>query len=204
MTTPDGIPLNFIMYAAENSDFSSALEAPKMDIGGRVVLKLAESLLNSNSSIIMDRYFTSIPLLQILLANNIKAAWTLMKSRISFISDRTLMKSRISFISDLALKRAGRGSHDQFVSNDNNVVITKRFDNKPVFLASTEWGFPPPNVCRRWSKTDKQYIHIQRPAVIIITQTWEENVCRRWSKTDKQYIHIQRPAVIIITQTWEE
>ncbi|KAI4469698.1 piggybac transposable element-derived protein 4 [Holotrichia oblita] len=92
MTTPNGIPLDFIMYAGKNSDFSSALEAPpKMDIGGRVVLKLAESLLNSSSSIIMDRDFTSIPLLQILLIYNIKTTGTLMKSRhprpISFISD---------------------------------------------------------------------------------------------------------------------
>ncbi|KAK9730870.1 Transposase IS4 [Popillia japonica] len=107
-----------------------------MDIGGRVVLKFAESLWNSNSSIIMDRYFTSIPLLQILLTNNIKATGTLMKSRIP---------RPISFISDLALKRAGRGRHDQFESNDNKVAIIKWFDKRPVFLASTECGLSPPN-----------------------------------------------------------
>lgn len=80
---PNGLPLDLYLYQGQGTSVESALYPmpDKIDLGGRVVLKLADTL-PKYSSIYMDRYFTSIPLLDTLLNRNIYATGTLMKSRV--------------------------------------------------------------------------------------------------------------------------
>ncbi|CAH0727229.1 unnamed protein product, partial [Brenthis ino] len=64
------------------------------------------------------------------------------------------------------LRKLGRGSYDCIVRGDEKVAVVKWFDNKPIFVASTENAVHPEDTCRRWSKEQKKYIDVTRPASI--------------------------------------
>ncbi|KAJ4446477.1 hypothetical protein ANN_13173 [Periplaneta americana] len=66
----------------------------------------------------------------------------------------------------IALKKAGRGSHDQIVRQDDKVSSLKWYDSKGIYLASTQFGVQPVGECRRWSKKDNKYILVERPHVV--------------------------------------
>lgn len=156
VTSIDGIPLDFCMYAGKDSNFQTDFPVPdKLDVGGRVVCKLS-STLPDGSSIFMDRYFTSVPLLEFLLGRNMGGTGTIMLNRIP---------KTISFYSDSKMRKDGRGSHDQYVLG-NRMAMVKWFDNRPIHVASTEVGSTPLDECKRWSKPNKKYIYIQRPALV--------------------------------------
>ncbi|KAJ4434694.1 hypothetical protein ANN_23262 [Periplaneta americana] len=139
LSTPSGLPLDFMMYEGKGKEiYSEKSTVPeKLDVGGRVVLKLADSL-PPGSSIFIDSYFTSVEILDCLILRNISATGTIMKE--------------------------GRSSYDQVVRNDDKLALLKWFDNRAIFLASTEFGVEPVEDCKRWSKKDKAYIQIPHPA----------------------------------------
>ena len=159
MTSPTGIPLDFHMYEGKGrSTESSLVHTPeKLDVGGRVVLKLTDSL-PIGVSIFVDRYFTSERLIDTLLSRKIHVTGTLMKMRIP--------KTNLQFFTDKDLKKSGRGSHDMLVTEDNKMAVVKWFDSKPIHLASSEFGTEPVGQCKRWSVQDKKYIEINRPSVV--------------------------------------
>lgn len=69
--SPNGLPLDLYLYEGKNNILSNNSQIPKkLDVGGRVVLKLCDSF-PDNAEIYIDRYFTSIPLLDILSDRNI-------------------------------------------------------------------------------------------------------------------------------------
>ncbi|CAG4964823.1 unnamed protein product [Parnassius apollo] len=61
-TTPDGVPLDFFMYEGKEDTILTTNEAEGLDIGGKVVLKLSETL-PKGVKLYMDRYFRSLDLL---------------------------------------------------------------------------------------------------------------------------------------------
>ncbi|XP_069683167.1 piggyBac transposable element-derived protein 3-like [Periplaneta americana] len=158
LSTPSGLPLDFMMYEGKGKEISSEKSTvpEKLDVGGRVVLKLADSL-PPGSSIFIDRYFTSVELLDCLILRNISGTGTIMASRVP---------KKVQFKSDTDMKKEGRGSYDQVVRNDDKLALLKWFDNRAIFLASTEFGVEPVEDCKRWSKKDKAYIQIPRPATV--------------------------------------
>ncbi|KAG5899215.1 hypothetical protein JTB14_034473 [Gonioctena quinquepunctata] len=104
MITPKGVPLDFYLYEGKGSSVDSCLvKMPeKLDVGGRMVLKLTETL-PIGVSVYTDRYFTSISLIDLLSSRQITLAGTIMASRIP---------KNTSFSNDIQLKKSGRGSHD--------------------------------------------------------------------------------------------
>ena len=44
--------------------------------------------------------------------------------------------------------------------------IVKWYDNKPIFLASSEHGIEPVENCKRWSKKDRAHIQVTRPHLV--------------------------------------
>ncbi|KAG5866710.1 hypothetical protein JTB14_029539 [Gonioctena quinquepunctata] len=64
MTTPKGVPSDFYLYEGKGSSVDSCLVnmPEKLDVGGRMVLKLTETL-PIGVSVYTDRYFTSISLI---------------------------------------------------------------------------------------------------------------------------------------------
>lgn len=159
MTTTTGIPLDFHLYEGKGkSTESSLIHTPeKLDVGGKVVLKLTDTL-PVGVSVFVDRYFTSETLIDTLFSRKIYVTGTLMKMRIP--------KTDLQLLSDKNLKKSGRGSHDMLVTEDNKIALTKWFDSKPIHLASGEFGTEPLGSCKRWSVQEKKYIEISRPSVV--------------------------------------
>ncbi|KAG5880896.1 hypothetical protein JTB14_000982 [Gonioctena quinquepunctata] len=135
MTTPKGVPLDFYLYEGKGSSVDSCLvKMPeKLDVGGRMVLKLTETL-PIGVSVYPDRYFTSISLIDLLSSRQITLAGTIMASRIP---------KNAAFLNNNQLKKSGRGSHDGLVREDGKIILTKWFDSRPVHFGSSSSGIEP-------------------------------------------------------------
>ncbi|XP_064464721.1 piggyBac transposable element-derived protein 3-like [Ornithodoros turicata] len=153
LATPDGIPLDFTMYAGKGCTIKGAVVCEDLDIGGKVVLKLCESL-QAGTCIFTDRYFTSVALLDELLQHGISGCGTLMRSRVPAAN-----KLR----SESQLKQGGRGASEQVARGDGAVSLVQWYDSRQVLVASTMFGKEPVTTCRRWCKKTKQYITVERP-----------------------------------------
>lgn len=154
----DGLPLDFFLYEGKGDSVlpNNELNYPKLDIGGKVIVRLTQNL-PKGISILMDRYFTSIDLLDELHLRGFPGTGTLQKDRIPACAP---------LYSDAELREGGRGYFCQVVREDGQMCIIKWFDNKPVILASTIHDANPTDVCKRWSKKEKSYINVVRPNVI--------------------------------------
>ncbi|KAG5885230.1 hypothetical protein JTB14_002658 [Gonioctena quinquepunctata] len=118
MTTPKGVPLDFYLYQGKGSTVDSCLvKMPeKLDVGGRMVLKLTETL-PIGVSVYTDRYFTSISLIDLLSSKQITLAGTIMASRIP---------KNAAFLNDNQLKKSGRGSHDGECEEEETPPLKQR------------------------------------------------------------------------------
>ena len=59
----------------------------------------------------------------------------------------------LSFTPDNVMKKKMRGSFEVKYgsSGDTNIIAVKRFDNRPVHLASTYIGTEPTSLVKRWN-----------------------------------------------------
>ncbi|KAG5867432.1 hypothetical protein JTB14_010008 [Gonioctena quinquepunctata] len=135
MTTPKGVTLDSYLYEGKGSSVDSCLvKMPeKLDVGGRMVLKLTETL-PIRVSVYTDRYFTSILLIDLLSSRQITLGGTMMASRIP---------KNAAILNDNQLKKSGRDSHDGLVKEDGKIILTKWFDSRPVHFASSSSGIEP-------------------------------------------------------------
>lgn len=132
-TATDGLPIDFFLYEGKGSTILEGENYQNLDIGGKAVLRLSRSL-PAGSTVYMDRYFTSVHLLDLLHSEyELQGTGTLQKNRIPTVEFKT----------DAALKREGRGSHDMMVRDDGQVAVIKWYDNKSVVLASSVEGAEP-------------------------------------------------------------
>uniref|UniRef100_H2Y7T8 PiggyBac transposable element-derived protein domain-containing protein n=1 Tax=Ciona savignyi TaxID=51511 RepID=H2Y7T8_CIOSA len=153
LASASGIVLDFEMYQGERTFSSKQFMGKKAGQGVGAILRLSESL-SSGHRLFCDRFFTTIELIQELQKRGIYMTGTVAKRHIL----------SLNFSSDKAMKDQGRGASEQVVSGDDCSVI-KWYDNKPIFIASSIFGVEP-NVVQRWSKKDKQYVRVSRPAAI--------------------------------------
>lgn len=113
-------------------------------------------LQNQGHCLYFDNFFTSFNLLEILNQKLINAAGTARTNRFrnpNFLTDKELMKS-------------GRGSSQELVSNDHQIVIVKWLDNRSVCLASNYVGEGNIQKVRRYDKKKKTYDDINQPEVV--------------------------------------
>ncbi|KAJ2938067.1 hypothetical protein O0L34_g19390 [Tuta absoluta] len=162
LTCYNGLPLDFFLYEGkgdsilDDNDITDE-DIKKLDIGGKVVLRLSNRL-PAGCSIFMDRYFTSINLLDVLqFQSECMGTGTLQKRRIP---------ANCSFKTDRELRAEGRGSFSQKVLSNGQIAAVKWFDNKPVIMASSIHGVNPTDDCRRWDKKQKRYIQVKRPSIV--------------------------------------
>ena len=64
------------------------------------------------------------------------------------------------------MKKDGRGSYDVSTETTKGLSVVKWYDNKAVLLASTLVSAQPVDKCLRWSKAQKVYVEVDRPAVV--------------------------------------
>lgn len=156
VTAVDGLPLDFFIYQGKGDTIYEGEYSDQLDIGGKAVIKLCDTL-PPGVTIYMDRYFTSIPLLELLhFVAQAQGTGTLMKNR---IPSNCQLKSN-------EFKKERRGTIDQRVRSDGQIAIVQWNDNKPVTLASSKDGATPTDQCRRWSKKDGQFIMVTRPNTV--------------------------------------
>lgn len=152
--TPAGLVLDYEIYQGKGTLLETSDE--NLGVGPSAVIRLAKSL-KPGTQVFIDRFFTTIPLLEHLLTKRILCTGTIMKSRIPAAAHLTAEK---------ILKKFPRGFTEQTVRNDNKINIVQWFDQKPILLASTALGEQPSDTCKRWSKKDKKYIQVSRPNIV--------------------------------------
>ncbi|KAF6039786.1 hypothetical protein EB796_001938 [Bugula neritina] len=64
------------------------------------------------------------------------------------------------------LNRNGRGSMDNRVEDNNNIIAVRWYDNQAVTLLSSLTGLEPTAEARRWVKKDQEYQRFSMPAIV--------------------------------------
>ena len=150
-----GIVYDFSLYRGAGMYTNYVLNGKPPGQGTGSVLRLCESL-REGHRLFCDRFFTTLPLITALQERHIYLTGTITKRNVP---------ASVGFTSDLLLSRQGRGSSEQFVS-ENDIAIVKWYDNKPILMASSAFGIEPEGTCSRWCKKDKVRKQVTRPAVI--------------------------------------
>lgn len=147
-----GIIYDFEIYRGKGTVPNSTL-----GISGDIVMRLIEKLpKNMNYKIFMDNWFTSYSLLCELKAVGILATGTVRIARIPGCQLKN----------DSELKREGRGSFDYCTDINENILVTKWFDNRSVHVASSYAGIDPIENVKRWSSMQRRYIEVPRPNIV--------------------------------------
>ncbi|CAL9686005.1 unnamed protein product [Knipowitschia caucasica] len=130
----------------------------KSDVGasGDVVLKMTSTLpAGKNHKVFADNYFTSVPLVEHLKERGIYYIGTVRMNRVR----------NCNMMDEKVLKEKGRGSLDARVNQDN-IIIVRWNDNKPVNLLSSYVGIEPMGSVKRWDRKSKTYMMVPRPAIV--------------------------------------
>lgn len=154
VAAPDGLVVDFELYQGKDTFPDDTVK--RLGVGPSAVVRLGTTLF-PGSHVYCDRYFTTIPLLEYLRQQEIYCTGTIMKSRVPAAANLT---------SDKMMAKIGRGSSEQIVRQDGEIVVVQWYDLKSVLLASTALGIQPSDECKRWSKKDSKYIQVKRPYVV--------------------------------------
>lgn len=157
-----GIVYDFLVYGGEDTfrhhRFTDQEE--NMGLGAKVVLALAQSIRQPACKVLcFDNFFTSVELLQYLRNQyGIFSVGTIRQNRLRGAQDK--------LPTDKNLKKKGRGSHAQVVSNKNKIVVLKWYDNKCVTAASTYVDSNPIETVPRYNKEQKRKVPVPCPRMI--------------------------------------
>lgn len=124
-----------------------------------VVVRLAREIpINQNYRLFFDNYYTSLPLIEFLSHRGILALGTVRRNRIP----------NCKLPEEKQLKRQPRGTSVEQVASYNGIDISLVAwrDNKIVHLVSNFAGKNPTSVVRRFEKSQKTYIDVERPFIV--------------------------------------
>ncbi|XP_036412767.1 piggyBac transposable element-derived protein 3-like [Colossoma macropomum] len=146
-----GILCDFVVYQGGTG------KKTLLGMGGDVVVKLCETLpSNQNYKVFADNFFSSAPLVLKLLQREIYFVGTLRSNR--------LAGCQLEDEKDLA--KRGRGSFDVRVEKEESIAIVKWYDNRSVTLISSYCAIEPQDKVRRWSKSGKAFVEVNRPHIV--------------------------------------
>ncbi|KAG0420566.1 hypothetical protein HPB47_003424, partial [Ixodes persulcatus] len=152
LASPSGLILDFEIYQGKKS----LLCPGSSGIAESAVLRLAQTL-SPGTRLFFDRYFTSPATLDKLVEKDIAGTGTVMNNR---------LPKRVKLSSEGQLKARGRGTSEMWVRSDDQQIIVRWSDNKPVTLMSSVHGKEPEDTCRRWNAKEKRYIDVSRPHIV--------------------------------------
>jgi len=155
LANPDGLVLDFRVYVGK--DTFSDVVSDNVGLGGKAVLALIASL-RPGTVIYIDRYFTTVQLMQELAGRQLLCTGTIQKNRIMEASKKLTV--------DKIFVKKERGAAEAVRTTDKKMCVVKWLDNKPILMASTSTGIQPEGLVKRWSKKDKKYIQVKCPAVV--------------------------------------
>lgn len=157
LASPNGLVLDFVVYEGA-STWSGGQPNKDLGVAGTVVDYLLQRV-PPGHTVFVDRYFTSINLLNHLLERKITAVGTI-------VSNRLPRKLKKKIEKDNVLKNKGRGSFQELVREDDKIGIVKWMDNRSVLMASTKHMAEPVHDVKRYDKKEKKYVLVPRPFVI--------------------------------------
>ncbi|XP_039545881.1 piggyBac transposable element-derived protein 3-like [Pimephales promelas] len=128
-----------------------------LGMGGDVVVELCESLpSNQNYKVFADNFFSSPALIVKLLSRQIYFVGTLRCNRLA----------GCQLEDEKSLAKRGRGSVETMVEKEDRMVIVRWYDNKAVTLISSYCAVEPQDKARRWRKSDKAFVEVNRPHIV--------------------------------------
>ena len=152
-----GFPYSFIPYQGASTSFPE--EFKPYGIGGAVVLSLVTTRIpeNSLSSLFIDRFFTSPPLVKKLLDYGVYTTGTV----------NTLRIGKPPVIGNKAILKKPRGYMEGCLSKDGSQCLVKWKDSNNVCLLSSAYPFHETQIVQRYDKTSHQYTNVKCPSNII-------------------------------------
>jgi hypothetical protein len=120
---------DFIIYQGGTTKLTAIIHADFFGSGAVVITTLVRRITEVNYRSFFDNYFNSYNTLQYLKKLNIYATCTASIDRFP----------KPPFSGYKQMKRAGRGSFEEFISK-NGIIMSKWFDNKSVVMASNYRG----------------------------------------------------------------
>lgn len=132
---------------------------PDLGASSNVVVRMARGIpRHQNYRLYFDNYFTSLPLLEYLAKEGILSLGTIRRNRIpdcKLPTEKEVMKKE-------------RGFSAEFVANMDGIDISNVIwkDNKVVTLVSSFAGELPKSQVRRYDKTNKRHVNIDRPYIV--------------------------------------
>ena len=123
-----------------------------------VVLKMCSSLPEKhNFKIFADNYFSNFAMVKELQQRGTYIMWVL--SRPTGFMEPPLK-------SEKDLKKKGRGAVDSVVETTTNISLVRWLDNRCVTVVSSYLAVQPLDSVRRYDRSKKEHIDVERPSVI--------------------------------------
>lgn len=151
-----GLCYDFLLYQGDGTVFENG-NKQKFGLAAAVVLELSKRLEQSKGhQLFYDNWFSSYNALQVLKQKGIAAAGTIRVGRFK----------KPDLLSDKVFCKKDRGYCEETVSEDGDVIVTKWLDNRPVVMASNFVGIGEKDQVKRWAKSSKKYVLVERPEVV--------------------------------------
>lgn len=126
-----------------------------ISLGEAVVHEMASNI-PPGCHVFMDRFFTSIPVLQLLSDRCIGATGTIQRNRLRGAQNVLAPES--------TFKKEQRGSYDMV--SGGGIAVVQWLDSKTVTLASNTLSAEPITMCKRFSKARRKDVQVQQPKIV--------------------------------------
>lgn len=150
LTSPEGYILKFSPYCGSGD------KTEGKTLGSSVTEKLCLNYVPKNSTIYLDNFFNSLPLLRQLKGENINCIGTIRSDRI----EKAPLKD---------LRKEDRGSAHVLRNKEDQLILIRWHDNSQVTIGtnvSEEDTCLTKGHCKRWSKQKRKHVEVDQPTIV--------------------------------------